>query len=108
MTLKEIKKKLAEELKLKAELIENLLEKYKENTEKELAKIKEKLEQADYSKVKELLHKLKGTSFNLRLQELGEMFASLHKRLETLDKAEIDRKLLEIEEKFKKLFKNSK
>ena len=42
MDLKEIKAKLEKELKLKKEIIEDLLEKYKENTEKELKEKKAK------------------------------------------------------------------
>ncbi|HCO12070.1 MAG TPA: hypothetical protein DIT19_02440, partial [Desulfonauticus sp.] len=87
---------------------EDLLEKYKENTEKELKEIKQKIKEADLSQAKKLLHKLKGTSFNLRLNDLGEMAANLYKKIESLDPEEIDKKLLELEEKFKKLFQKAK
>ncbi|SDN87715.1 Hpt domain-containing protein [Desulfonauticus submarinus] len=106
MNLQEIREKILAELKISKDKVDNFLQLYKENTEKELKKIRQKLKEQNLPQVKELIHKLKGTSLNLRIEDLGNMFADLHKKFDNLNLEEIDNKLLEIEKKFKSIFQS--
>jgi len=106
MNWQELKDKIVAELKVSKEKAEQLLSNYKKEAEKELVKIRQKLEEQDLPKVEELLAKLKEKTKELKIEEIEEKIANFGDKLKrkTLTKEEIDQKLLELEKKLTSIF----
>ena len=81
---------LARDLNMDPELCRELLALFIDNSQKELAEIREALSQQDFTRASRLAHSLKGAAVNLGLNEIAGQAQSIETASKTRDSETVD------------------